>query len=93
MKIFTYLCAVFLIVLGVSFSLLNAGTVTVNYLLGSKTLPLSFLIIICIAIGALLSLFFCMLSLLRQKATIHSLRRKHEALEKTVNTLSVSTKA
>ena len=93
MKIFTYLCALLLILLGVSFSLLNAGTVTVNYLLGSKILPISFLIIISVAIGALFSLFFCMVSLLRQKATTHGLRRKVESLEKTVNTLSINVKA
>lgn len=92
MKIFTYLCALLLILFGVSFSLLNAGTVTVNYLLGSKVLPVSFLIIISVAIGALFSLFFCMVSLLRQKATCHHLRKKVEALEKVVATTSVHTK-
>lgn len=83
MKIFTYLCALLLILLGVSFSLLNAGTVTVNYLLGSKVLPISFLIIISVAIGALFSLFLCMITLLRQKATNYVLKRKIESLEKT----------
>ncbi|MES2204061.1 MAG: LapA family protein [Pseudomonadota bacterium] len=92
MKIFTYLCALLLILIGVSFSLLNAGTVTVNYLLGSKALPISFLIIISIALGALFSLFFCGLNLLKQKATIHNLKRKNESLEKTVSNLSIGTK-
>lgn len=92
MKIFTYLCALLLILLGVSFSILNAGTVTVNYLLGSKVLPISFLIIISVAIGALFSLFFCMVSLLRHKATSYGLRKKIESLEKTVNALSINTK-
>ena len=92
MKIFTYLCVLFLIVLGVSFSLLNAGTVTVNYLLGSRVLPISFLIIISAAVGAVLTLFVCVLSVLRHKATSYRLRKKIESLEKTINTLSVNTK-
>jgi len=85
MKIFTYLCAILLIFLGVSFSLLNAGSVTVNYLLGSLVLPVSFLIVISVAIGALLGMFFCMFSLLRQKANIRGLRKKVESLEKITN--------
>ena len=88
MKIFTYLCVLLAILLGVSFSLLNAGTVTVNYFVGSAVLPVSFLIIFSIALGAILSFFFCMLSLLRQKSTARGLRRKIESLEKTMNTIS-----
>lgn len=93
MRIFTYLCALLLILLGVSFSLLNAGTVNVNYLLGSKSLPISFLIIISVAIGALFSLFFCMVSLFRQKATAHGLRKKIESLEKSISAQPTNVKA
>lgn len=84
MKIFTYLCALVLVLLGVSFSLLNAGEVTINYLLGSRVLPISFLVIISIGIGALLSLFFCMFAMLKQKTIIHHLKKKNESLEKSL---------
>jgi uncharacterized membrane protein YciS (DUF1049 family) len=62
--------------------------VTVNYFIGSAVLPVSFLIIFSIALGAIISFLFCMLSLLRQKSTARGLRRKIESLEKTMNTIS-----
>lgn len=92
MKIFTYLCVLLAILLGVSFSLLNADTVTVNYLIGSAVLPVSFLIIFSIALGAILSFFLCMLSLLRQKSTARGLRKKIESLEKMMDTISTINK-
>ena len=92
MKIFTYLCVLLLILLGVSFSLLNAGTVTVNYFLGSRELPVSFLIIISAAIGAVFSLFLCLISLLRHKTVNYGLKRKVESLEKAVSMHSIHPK-
>ena len=90
MKILTSLCILILILLGVSFSLLNASSVSVNYLLGTSVLPVSFLIIISAAVGAIISLFFCLLGSLRQKASIHHLKKKVESLEKELNSSSTS---
>lgn len=92
MKIFTYLCAIILIFLGISFSLLNSTEVSINYFIGSSVLPTSFLVIISAAIGAMICLFFCLLSVLRGKATIFSLKRKIESLEKTIQSSSVISK-
>lgn len=82
MKIFTYLCALILLLVGISFSLLNATNVNVNYFLGSASLPISFVIIISIAIGAFLSFIFCCIKIFSQKSTIYYLRKKVSLLEK-----------
>lgn len=92
MKTFTYLFVLLLILLGVSFSLLNASDVTVNYFLGSAVLPVSFLIIISMAVGAIFSYFLCFFSLLRQKAVSRGLRKKVESLEKVVSVTSINIK-
>lgn len=82
MKIFIYLFVLFLLILGISFSLLNANDTTINYLLGSVTLPLSLLITISIVLGAALSLLLCLVKFLRLKATLYQLRKKISKLEK-----------
>lgn len=82
MRILTYMCAIFLLLLGISFSLLNSSEVKINYFLGDATLPTSLLVIISVAIGAIISFFICILGILRHKTTIYSLKRKLEALEK-----------
>lgn len=90
MKIFTYLCVLVLILIGVSFSLLNADKVTVNYFFGTSVLPASFLIIISIAIGAIVSSFFWLVKTFRQKSIEHGLKMKIEILEKALSASTTS---
>lgn len=82
MKIFTYLFALFLIFLGISFSLLNSSEVTINYFIGSATLPLAILIILSLVLGLALGFFFSFISILRHKARLFHLKRKLDLLEK-----------
>jgi len=82
MKILRYITAIFVIILGISFSLLNATKVDINYFIGSATLPISFLVIISFALGATASLLFTMLWVLRTKAVSYQLKRKIVFLEK-----------
>lgn len=55
---------------------------TINYFLGSATLPLSILVILSAVMGAVIMLFFCSITILRHKASIFNLKRKLESLEK-----------
>lgn len=82
MKILRYITAIFVVILGISFSLLNATKVDINYFIGSATLPISFLVIISFASGVIMSLFLTSLWILRAKATAYQLRRKIVFLEK-----------
>ncbi|MCD8524369.1 MAG: LapA family protein [Gammaproteobacteria bacterium] len=82
MKILRYVTALFVVISGVSFSLLNATDVDINYFIGSATLPVSFLVIISFALGAIMSLLLTTLWVLRKKLTIYQLKRRIVLLEK-----------
>ncbi len=82
MKILTYLFALFLIFFGISFSLLNSNEVSINYFVGTVTLPLAILVILSLILGLLLGLFFSFISILRHKARLFHLKRKLDLLEK-----------
>jgi putative membrane protein len=56
LKIIGIIFFVLLLVLGLSFSLLNATPVELNYYFGSIELPLAFALVLTLAIGALLGL-------------------------------------
>lgn len=58
MRFFTYLVLLLLIVIGLTFAVLNASSVNFNYYLGTKSLPLSVLVISSFLIGALCTLLF-----------------------------------
>jgi uncharacterized integral membrane protein len=57
MKIFSYITIFLIFVLGMTFAYLNAETVTFSYYVGQLTLPLSLLLVITFAVGALVGLF------------------------------------
>ncbi|HQY22784.1 MAG TPA: LapA family protein [Gammaproteobacteria bacterium] len=61
MRLLSIITLTFAVLLGVSFAILNAGFVTVHYYVGTKSLPLSLLIlgawIFGIIVGLLISAF------------------------------------
>lgn len=89
MRIFTYLIALALIVLGVTFACLNFNETTVNLYWVTKTLPLALLVAITFAVGGALGVFVSLFFLVRQKARYYSLSKKlshaEKALEDTRN--------
>ncbi len=62
------LLTVLLIIIGIAFTALNAQAVEVNYLLGSKQLPLAAILMICLALGVLVTGLSMGYSLLKLKA-------------------------
>lgn len=61
MRLVMLILYLILIVLGVTFAVLNAGSVDINFYIGKVTLPLSILMVIMLGIGLLIgsSLFLC----------------------------------
>lgn len=84
MRLVSILLTLIIIIAGVAFAALNASTVEVNYLVGSKALPLVVMLLIALVIGSLLSLLILGLSLLRLKAKnkwlVHKLKQAKEEL-------------
>lgn len=63
MRIISFTLFLILVILGVGFAMQNAEHVTLNYYFGTISLPLSLLLVLFLAVGALLGLFtgWCLL--------------------------------
>ncbi|RMD78003.1 MAG: LapA family protein [Gammaproteobacteria bacterium] len=70
---FIFLLLVF--VVGVAFTLRNAHPVKVDYYLGTAELPLSLLLVIALALGAVLGLVAGMAMVVRQRRRVAELRK------------------
>ncbi len=63
------------LLLGISFSSLNSDPVTVNYYIGSITLPLSVVVVSALAIGVIAAFVISLTSVLAFRVRIANLRR------------------
>jgi putative membrane protein len=74
-------------ILVVVFALLNAGTVNVHYFFGDTRLPLSLLLFIVLAAGALIGWLSGIRMLLGNRKHTHDLNKKVKNLQKELNNL------
>jgi len=74
-------------VVGLSFALMNAETVMLSYYFGTVSAPLSIVVAIVLAIGALLGVSACMGMVLSLKRENARLRRNMKIAEKEVENL------
>lgn len=89
LRLFGYLLLAILIVLGLSFAVLNAEAVPLNYYFGSRDIPLSMIVVVSLAAGALIGLLVSMGTILRLKQQHAKLRRQLQRAEKAADQLSV----
>jgi putative membrane protein len=89
MRIFMCIILLILILLGLSFALLNAEPVVINYYIGSDRLPLSLLLVYSLGIGALLGLLVGLTMYLKAKKEAFWLMHRLKSLEKEVANLRV----
>ena len=87
MRIVTYLLLLIIILIGITFAVLNPTTVTMNYYIGQKTLPLSLLLVSVFAFGCLLGLLVGGWLLLRMKIKNYRLKQRLKVAEKEVQNL------
>ena len=76
-----------LVVLGLSFAVLNAQQVQLNYYLGTIEIPLSMALVSALAGGALLGILVSVGMLMGQKRRILQLEKKVQIAEKEVSNL------
>ena len=67
MKLVSFVLIIVVVLLGLSFALLNAETVKINYFFGSQSMPLSFLMVITFGLGLLVGCFFGLLTKCKSK--------------------------
>lgn len=87
MRVFTYIFFLFIVLLGITFACLNADPVAINYYLGAEKLPLSLLLVLTLAIGALLGLIVGIIMCIRLKRENHRLAHRVKLAEKEVANL------
>jgi len=73
MRIVSYILIILIIILGLTFAVLNAGTVALNYYFGVVHISLSLLLVMALGLGVLLGL-------LASLAPIFRLKRKNSKL-------------
>ncbi|MGA7799685.1 MAG: LapA family protein [Gammaproteobacteria bacterium] len=76
-----------LLLLGLSFAVLNATSVPLNYYLGEVDLPLALVVVASLVLGAILGVLVSLGIVLRLKRQVRHLRRQVQTAEKEVSNL------
>ena len=87
MRIFSYIFILMIVVIGISFATLNSGSVSINYYIGHRTMPLSLLLVTVFAIGSLLGVGVGLWLLLKIKLKNYRLRQRLKLAEKEIENL------
>lgn len=90
MNLFTFVIYISLAALGVSFALLNASPVVLNYYLGAREVPLSLVVISFLAIGVVLGLLSNAFTIIKLKFSNKSLQKRLQGAEKELSKLKSS---
>ena len=87
MRIVTYLLLLMIILIGITFAVLNPTIVTLNYYIGQKTSPLSLLMVSVFALGCFSGLLVGGWLLLKVKVKNYRLKQRLKVAEKEVQNL------
>ncbi len=81
MKYVVYVFWVLLLILGVTFSVLNPGKITLNYYFVEQKLYLPLVLLVVLFIGCLLPCLLFAPKLIRQKRLIKKMQRRIKSME------------
>ncbi len=85
MRRFVYLILALVIILfGVTFAVLNADNVQLNYYMGSIELPLSLVVVLAMILGALLGIFASLGFVIGSRRQASKLKKSVEVAEKEI---------
>jgi len=88
-RLFGFLSLIVLVVFGLSFAVLNAEPVSLNYYFGYRDIPLSMVVVLSLAVGAVIGLLAGMGMILRLRQQVGGLRRKLQSAEKHTDQLHI----
>jgi len=88
-RLFGFLSLIVLVVFGLSFAVLNAEPVSFNYYFGYRDIPLSMIVVLSLAVGAVIGMLVSMGMILRLKQRLAGLRRKLQVAEKHADLLHI----
>ena len=87
MRIVTIVFYLFLILVGVSFAVLNAAPMQINFYFTRLTLPVSLMLTLMFGIGILLGYMFALFKYWRLKMAYHKLKNQLQLNEKEIKNL------
>ncbi len=88
-RLLGFLLLLVLVVLGLSFAVLNSEPVALNYYFGYRDIPLSMIVVLSLVAGALIGVLVSLGMILRLKQQAAGLRRKLRAAEKDADQLRI----
>lgn len=86
-RILLFIILLLVVLLGLSFALMNAGPVSLDYYFASVEAPLSLVVVLAIALGALLGVLAMGGVLFGQKREMAKLRKSIKLAEKEISNL------
>lgn len=87
MRIITYIILVIILLLGISFAVLNADPVAINYYIGKHSVPLSLLLVFSFAVGGIFGLAVGLFMYFKQKTRNFRLKSRIKLAEKELENL------
>lgn len=87
MRIITYILLLIVILMGITFAVLNPAAVTIQYYIGQKTISLSLLLVLVFTVGCLVGLLVGCWLLLKVKVKNYHLKQQLKVAEKEVQNL------
>lgn len=87
MRILTFILTVILFLVGISFAILNAKVVSIDYYVGVAELPLSLLLTLAFLVGVLVGLSVGIILFFKAKATQRRLRKQLTTAKKEIKDL------
>jgi putative membrane protein len=75
-RLLGFLLLVILVVLGLSFAVLNSESVALNYYFGARDIPLSMIVVVSLVAGAVTGVLVSLGTIVRLKQQAGSLRRR-----------------
>ena len=87
MKLLNYCLLLLIILLGMSFAILNAEPVTINYYIASQKMPLSLILVIALGFGLILGMLLSLKVYFRGKTKQRALMHRVKMAEKEVENL------
>ena len=88
-RLIGFLLLVVLVVIGLSFAVLNSQPVSLNYYFGEREVPLSMVVVLSLAAGAVIGVMVSAGLIFSLKAQLGRLRRKLRDAEKDMDQLRV----
>lgn len=87
MRVITVTLLLLFCLVAVAFALLNAQTVTIDYLISKSEMPLSLLILLTVLLGFVVGALFTLKFVFRSQRKAHALGKKVAVLQKEIDNL------